>query len=145
VKKDLIIEKYKRFVMPTYLHTKVVFVKGKGARVWDIDGEEYLDFFPGWAVSGLGHCHGRVVSAIKKQAGKIIHVSNNYYNELQAELAEKIVQNSFEGKVFFANSGAEANECAIKLARRYGNQAKRYEIITMEKSFHGRTLATLTA
>ena len=145
MKKDAIIGKYKKYVMPTYMHTKVVFAKGKGVKVWDIDGEEYLDFFPGWAVSGLGHCHNRVVSAIKRQAGKIIHVSNNYYNELQAGLAEKIVRHSFEGKVFFANSGAEANECAIKLARRYGSPTKRYEIITMEKSFHGRTMATLTA
>ncbi len=144
-KKEVIIDKYKKFVMPTYIHTSVVFVKGKGARIWDTEGGEYLDFFPGWAVSGLGHCHARVVSAIKKQAEKIIHVSNNYYNELQPELAEKIVCHSFEGKVFFANSGAEANECAIKLARRYGNPSGRYEIITMEESFHGRTIATLTA
>lgn len=140
-----VINKYAKFVMPTYIHTDVVFVKGSGVKIWDAEGEEYLDFFPGWAVSGLGHCHKRVISAIRKQAGKIIHVSNNYYNELQAELAERIVSHSFEGKLFFANSGAEANECAIKLARKYGSKTKRYEIITMEKSFHGRTIATITA
>lgn len=144
-KKEEIIGKYKKFVMSTYTHTDVVFVKGKGCSIWDVGGVEYLDFFPGWAVSGLGHCHKKVVSAIKKQAGKIIHVSNNYYNELQPILAEKIIKHSFEGKLFFANSGAEANECAIKLARKYGNPTGRYEIITMEKSFHGRTIATLTA
>ena len=144
-KRQLIIDKYKKFIMPTYIQTDVVLARGKGAKVWDTEGREYLDFFPGWAVSGLGHCHKRVVSAIKKQAGRMIHVSNNYYNELQPELAEKIISNSYEGKVFFANSGAEANECAIKLARKYGNPSKRYEIITMEKSFHGRTIATLSA
>ncbi len=140
-----IIDKYKKYVMPTYTRTDVVFVKGSGVKIWDVDGEEYLDFFPGWAVSGLGHCHDKVVAAIKKQAARIIHVSNNYYNELQAELAQRIVEHSFEGKLFFANSGAEANECAIKLARKYGNPSNRYEIITMYNSFHGRTIATLTA
>ena len=138
-------EKYTRFVMPTYTRTDVVFVKGSGVKIWDAEGQEYLDFFPGWAVSGLGHCHKGVVSAIREQAGRIIHVSNNYYNELQAELAERIVRHSFEGKLFFANSGAEANECAIKLARKYGSKTNRYEIITAEKSFHGRTIATMTA
>ena len=145
MKKDSIIEKYKKFVMPTYIHSDVVFVRGKGSLIWDSEGAEYIDFFPGWAVSGLGHCHDKVVAAIKKQVGKIIHVSNNYYNELQAELAERIVSHSFDGKLFFANSGAEANECAIKLARKYGSVSGRYEIITMENSFHGRTMATLTA
>ena len=140
-----IIDKYTKFIMPTYTHTDVAFIKGDGVKIWDAEGEEYLDFFPGWAVSGIGHCHKRVVSAIRKQAGRIIHVSNNYYNELQVELAERIVKYSFEGKLFFANSGAEANECAIKLARKYGSKTNRYEIITMEESFHGRTIATLTA
>lgn len=144
-KTEKIVGKYKKFIMPTYTYTDVVFVKGSGIKIWDAEGEEYLDFFPGWAVSGFGHCHKKVVSAIKEQAGRIIHVSNNYYNELQAELAERIVNHSFEGKLFFANSGAEANECAIKLARKHGNKSNRYEIITMEKSFHGRTIATLTA
>ncbi|MBN1871653.1 MAG: aspartate aminotransferase family protein [Candidatus Omnitrophica bacterium] len=142
---EKIIEKYEKFIMPTYIHSNVAFVKGSGVKIWDSEGEEYLDFFPGWAVSGLGHCHKRVVSAVKKQVNRIIHVSNNYYNELQADLAERIVQHSFDGKVFFANSGAEANECAIKLARKYGSTKGRYEVITMEKSFHGRTIATISA
>ena len=140
-----IIEGYKNYVMPTYVQIPLALVKGKGARVWDAEGRGYLDFFPGWAVSGLGHCHPKVVKALKNQAGKIIHVSNNYLNELQGVLAELIVKNSFDGKVFFSNSGAEANEGAIKLARRYGNPTKRYEIITMQKSFHGRTMACISA
>jgi len=145
-KTETIIDKYERFIMPSYvIHGNVVFARGRGVKVWDIEGREYIDFFPGWAVSGLGHCHKRVVSAIRRQAARIIHVPNNYYSELQAELAEKIVSHSFEGKLFFANSGAEANECAIKLARKYGSKTNRYEIITMEKSFHGRTIATLSA
>ncbi len=145
MKTEDIVKLYKEYVMPTYTQVPLVLVKGKGAKVWDIEEREYLDFFPGWAVSGLGHCHPMVVSAIKKQAGKIFHVSNNYYGELQGVLAQKIIKSSFPGKVFFANSGAEANECAIKLARRYGNKDGRYEIITMAGSFHGRTMATISA
>ncbi len=140
-----VVDLYKNYVMPTYFRIPLVLAKGKGARVWDCEGKEYLDFFPGWAVSGLGHCHPKVVRALKAQAGKMMHVSNNYLNELQARLAELIVRNSFDGKVFFSNSGAEANEGAIKLARKYGNPTKRYEIITMEKSFHGRTMACISA
>ncbi len=140
-----IIELYKDYVMPTYFQIPLALVKGRGTRVWDCAGKEYLDLFPGWAVSGLGHCHPRIVKALKAQAGKIMHVSNNYLNELQGQLAEIIIKNSFDGKVFFSNSGAEANEGAIKLARRYGNPTKRYEIITMEKSFHGRTMACISA
>ncbi len=145
MKTESIINLYKQYVMPTYAQVPLVLAKGKGAKVWDIEGKEYLDFFPGWAVSGLGHCHPKVVGAIKKQASQIMHVSNNYYSELQGRLAKKIVEVSFSGKVFFANSGAEANECAIKLARRYGSKNGRFEIITMLGSFHGRTMATITA
>ncbi len=140
-----IVDLYKKYVMPTYARVPLVLAKGKGAKVWDAEGNEYLDFFPGWAVSGIGHCHPRVASALAKQAGKIMHVSNNYYSEMQGLLAKKIIELSFPGKVFFANSGAEANECAIKLARKYGNKENRYEIITMAGSFHGRTLATIAA
>lgn len=135
---------YDDYVLSTYTRQDICLVKGKGVWVEDSEGNKYLDFFPGWAVSGTGHCHPRVVSRIEEQLGKIMHVSNNFYNELQGELASKIIKHSFPGKVFFANSGAEANEGAIKLARKYGS-GKRFEIITMEKSFHGRTLATLTA
>lgn len=135
---------YYEYVMPTYAKAPVVLVRGKGIKAYDIEGREFLDFFPGWAVSGIGHCHPKVVAAIREQAKKIIHVSNNYYNELQGLLAKKIIETSFDGKVFFCNSGAEAVEGAIKLARKVGHPS-RYEIITMENSFHGRTLAAVTA
>ena len=135
---------YDKFVMKTYFTTLLTVLRGKGVFVWDENGKKYLDFFPGWAVSGIGHCHPRVVGAIKKQAGVLIHVSNNYFHEQQGRLAEEIIRNSFPGKVFFCNSGAEANEAAIKLARKFGNP-KRNEIITFAGSFHGRTLATVTA
>lgn len=135
---------YSSYVLSTYFRQDICLVKGSGSWVRDIDGKRYLDFFPGWAVSGIGHRHPRVIRSIKKQLGRILHVSNNFYSDVQPVLAEKIIAHSFPGKVFFCNSGAEANEGAIKLARRYGNP-NRYEIITMEKSFHGRTLATLTA
>src|SRR3989338_11031936 len=109
-----IIGLYKNYVMPTYITFPLVLARGKGIYVWDTDGKKYLDFFPGWAVSGTGHAHTEVVKAIKNQAGKLIHVSNNYFHEGQAQLAKEIVSNSFPGKVFFCNSGAEANEAAIK-------------------------------
>ncbi|NQU73772.1 MAG: aspartate aminotransferase family protein [Candidatus Omnitrophica bacterium] len=142
---EKILELYTDYVMPTYVQMPIALSRGKGARVWDAEGNEYLDFFPGWAVSGLGHCHPRVTKAVRKQVRKIIHISNNYLNESQGRLARLIIKNSFDGKVFFSNSGAEANEGAIKLARKYGNPTKRYEIITMEKSFHGRTMACISA
>lgn len=145
MKTQEVVDLYGKYVMPTYFRTPLVMRKARGARVWDADGKEYLDMFPGWAVSGLGHCHPRVVKAVKKQAGTLMHVSNNFLSEEQGRLAELVIKNSFDGKVFFANSGAEANEGAIKLARRYGNPTKRFEIITMEKSFHGRTMACISA
>ncbi|MBN2097846.1 MAG: aspartate aminotransferase family protein [Candidatus Omnitrophica bacterium] len=140
-----IIKDYEKYVMPTYTRKPLVIVQGRGSRVWDIGGRAYLDFFPGWAVSGLGHAPGEVCQALSGQLKKILHVSNNYYNELQGKLAEQIIKRSFDGKVFFCNSGAEAVETAIKLARKYGNAKGKYEIITMHNSFHGRTLATITA
>lgn len=139
-----IIGLYETYVMPTYPKTPLVVSKGAGAYVWDEKGKKYLDLFPGWAVSGIGHCHPFVVKAIQKQAKRLIHMSNNYYHEQQAKLAEKIIKHSFPGKVFFCNSGAEANEAAFKLARKAGNPKKNH-IITMRESFHGRTLATVTA
>jgi len=111
----------------------------------DIDGKKYLDFFPGWGVSNLGHCHPKVMSGVRDQVEKLIHIPNNFYHPQQAKLAKELIRVSFPGKVFFCNSGAEANEAAIKLARAYGSKTGRYEIISMAKSFHGRTLATLTA
>ncbi len=144
-KTSKVIMLYDQYVMNTYKRVPLCLEKAKGAKVWDIDGNSYLDFFPGWAVSGIGHCHPRVVAAIRAQSKKLLHVSNNYYSKPQALLAEAIINNSYPGKVFFANSGAEANEAAIKLARKYGHGKGRYEIITMTKSFHGRTLAAMTA
>ncbi len=136
---------YKEYILPTYTRAPLCLVKGKGARVWDLEGKEYLDFFPGWGVSGLGHCHPTVVNALKNQARKILHVSNNFLNVKQAFLAQEISKAAFPGRVFFSNSGAEANETAVKFARKYGSEQGRYEMITMRQSFHGRTLATLTA
>lgn len=136
---------YERYVLPTYNRSGVCLVKGKGSKVWDIEGKEYLDFFPGWAVSGLGHCHPDVVHAIKNQARKLLHIANNFYGVKQASLAQKIVERSFPGRVFFCNSGAEAMEAAIKFVRKFGSRSGRYEMVTMEGSFHGRTLAAVTA
>ncbi|MBE9546056.1 MAG: acetylornithine transaminase [Proteobacteria bacterium] len=134
-------------IMDTYRRFPIVLVKGSGAKVWDSDGKEYLDFVAGIAVCSLGHSHPAVVEAIKKQAEILTHVSNLYYIKPQIGLAGLLVENSFADKVFFCNSGAEANEAAIKLARKYAheNMDRKYEIITMEESFHGRTLATVTA
>lgn len=137
-----------KYVANTYARYPVLLVRGKGTRVWDLEGEEYLDFVSGLAVCSLGHCHPKVVKAIQDQAEKLIHVSNFYYIEPQIQLASLLCKHSFADKVFFCNSGAEANEGAMKLARKYAKEKAgkdRYEIITMERSFHGRTLATLTA
>lgn len=136
------------YVANTYARYPILLARGKGTRVWNLEGEEYLDFVSGLAVCNLGHCHPRVVKAIQVQAEKLIHVSNFYYIEPQIQLASLLCKNSFADKVFFCNSGAEANEGAFKLARKYAKEKMgkdRYEIITMERSFHGRTLATLTA
>jgi len=137
-----------KYVANTYARYSVLLVRGKGTRVWDLEGAEYLDFVSGLAVCNLGHCHPKVVKAIQDQAEKLIHVSNFYYIEPQIQLASLLCQNSFADKVFFCNSGAEANEGAMKLARKYAKEKMgkdRHEFITMERSFHGRTLATLAA
>ena len=137
-----------KYVAHTYARYPILLVRGKGTRVWDMDGKEYLDFVSGLAVCNLGHCHPKIIKAIQDQAEKLIHISNFYYIEPQIQLASLLCKNSFADKVFFCNSGAEANEGAIKLARKYAKEkmdGERYEIITMERSFHGRTLATLTA
>ena len=136
---------YEQYVMPTYTRVPVCLVKGKGSRVWDLEGKVYLDFFPGWAVSGIGHCHPIVVNAIKEQSRKMLHVANNFLNVKQAELARTISEASFPARIFFCNSGAEANEGAIKFAKKYGSETGRFEIITMKNSFHGRTLAAMRA
>lgn len=142
--KEDVIKNYRNYVVGSYTKSGLVFIKGQGSYLWDIEGRKYLDFFPGWAVSGIGHCHPNVVNAIKKQAEELIHIANNHYHPWQGLLAKRLSELSFGGKVFFCNSGAEANEAAIKLARLYGNKTGRYRIISMENSFHGRTLATAT-
>ncbi|NTV30304.1 MAG: aminotransferase class III-fold pyridoxal phosphate-dependent enzyme, partial [Candidatus Omnitrophica bacterium] len=142
--KKEIFENYDRFILSTYTRMPIVLVKGKGSVVTDIDGKKYLDFFPGWGVSNVGHCHPKVMSAVRDQVGKLIHVSNNYYHPNQAKLARELVRNAFPGKVFFCNSGAEANEGAIKLSRIFG-EGKLFEIISALNSFHGRTMGALAA
>ena len=136
------------YVMHFVNRQPVVFVRGKGMKVWDADGKEYLDFLAGIAVNGLGHSHPRLVEAISRQASELMHVCNLYYVPQQPELAKRLTKLSGLGKSFFCNSGAEANEAAIKLARKWGKERygpERYEIITAEGSFHGRTMATVTA
>ena len=137
-------ELHTQYVMPSYA-PGLTLVRGQGVSVWDDTGKEYLDFMAGIAVCNVGHCHPAVVAAIQKQVGILMHCSNLFYNELQPRLAQKISEISLGGKVFFCNSGAEANECLFKLARKWGSLDGRYEIITMKNSFHGRTLATMTA
>ncbi len=136
-----------KYHMHTFNRTPITLVKGQGARVWDDDGREYLDFVAGWAVDSLGHCHPMVAEAIAEQARILIQTSNQFYTVPQLRLAELLVQNSCLDKVFFCNSGAEANEGAVKLARRYGklNLNGAYEVITAMGSFHGRTLAMTAA
>lgn len=136
---------YSQFILPTAARVPLCLVKGKGSRVWDLEGREYVDFFPGWGVSGLGHCHPAVGYAVKNQLRKILHISNNYLNLKQAELAREIARSSFSGRSFFSNSGAEAVEAAVKFARRYGEETGRFEIVTMKRSFHGRTYGAMTA
>src|SRR5712691_8621630 len=143
-----LIEESKKYLMNTYARQPVVFRKGRGNRLYDIDGKEYIDFVSGVAVNNLGHCSPKVTVAFQKQAQRLVHVSNLYHNEPQIRLAKLLVEHSFADKVFFCNSGAEANEAAIKLARKYAKErfsSDRYEVIATRNSFHGRTLATVTA
>ena len=137
-----------QYLMGTYARQPISIVRGRGTKVYDLEGREYVDFVGGIAVNLLGHAHPDLVLAVQKQAAQLIHTSNLYYTEPQVRLAQMLVDHSFADQVFFCNSGAEANEAAIKLARRYSHDkygAGRFEIITMKQSFHGRTMATLTA
>lgn len=137
-----------QYLMQTYARLPISIVRGQGCKVFDAEGREYLDFVAGVAVNALGHSHPDLITAIEQQVRHLIHASNLYYSEPQVQLAQQLVELSFGQKVFFCNSGAEANEAAIKLARKYAAEAfgpERFEIITMHNSFHGRTLATLTA
>ncbi len=145
---DELIRKGKQFLANTYNRYPLVITKGEGCWVWDMNGRRYLDFLAGIAVCNLGHAKKEIADAIAAQAHKLFHISNLFFIEPQIKAAELLVQHSFGDKVFFCNSGAEANEGAIKLARRYSWKkygAGRFEIVVMENSFHGRTLATLTA
>ena len=135
-------------LLNTYARYPILLVRGKGVTVWDNDGKEYLDFLAGLAVCNLGHCHPKVTKALTEQASQLIHCSNFYYIGPQVELARRLCEHSFGERVFFGNSGAEAAEGAIKLARKYATERsgpERYEIITMENSFHGRTMGALSA
>src|SRR5206468_12106952 len=129
------------YLMLTYGRNPVEFARGEGTRLWDADGNEYLDFLCGISVTQLGHCHPGVVEAVTEQAQRLMHVGNLFYTEQHLRLAERLSRLSIGGKVFFSNSGAEANECAIKLARRHRAGG---EIVVLENAFHGRTMGALS-
>ncbi|NQU42559.1 aspartate aminotransferase family protein [bacterium] len=142
------IDRYEAVMWNTFGRRRIALAKGLGSRVWDLEGNEYLDFLTGIAVNNLGHCHPRIVEAIRKQAETLIHCTNLYYIPAQIEWAELLVNHAFPSRVFFSNSGAEANEGMIKLARKYANahfKPERRTIVCCRNSFHGRTLATLSA
>ena len=139
------ITKEKKYILQTYGRYDLVVAKAKGKYLWDNKGKKYLDFFSGISTANLGHGDKKILSAVRKQSEKYMHVSNYYYAEPQVKLAEKLINLTFPGKVFLSNSGAEANECAIKLVRKYGSEKGRYEMIAFKNSFHGRTIATLSS
>src|SRR6059036_3340602 len=137
-----------KYHTPNYARAPICLVRGDGVRVWDSDGKEYLDFGAGLAVGALSHCHPRVTGAIREAAATLLHVSNLYHTAPQIHLAKLLCDHSFAERVFFCNSGAEANEAALKLARKYAKEryaSDRYEVIATHNSFHGRTFATVTA
>jgi len=138
-------ELFEQNVVPSYARFDLVFERGEGSYVWNVDGKRYLDLAGGIAVCSLGHAHPEISKALSEQSQKLIHVSNLYYNELQGRLAKRIVDLIAPGRVFFCNSGAEANEGLFKVARKFGRDDGRYEIITTIDSFHGRTLAGIAA
>src|SRR5437867_8043394 len=138
-------EAFEKFVIPSYSRFDLVLERGEGSYVWDVDGKRYLDLAAGIAVCSLGHAHPEMTKVLTEQSQKLIHVSNLYYNEFQGWLAKRIVDLIAPGRVFFCNSGAEANEGLFKLARKFGHDQRRYEIITASESFHGRTLAGIAA
>jgi acetylornithine/N-succinyldiaminopimelate aminotransferase len=139
-----IIEMFDKYVIANYGRLPKAIVRGEGNWLFDAEGNKILDMFPGWAVSGIGHCHPKVVQAIRAQAGELLHIDNTFYTEQQGKLAKLLSERAFGGKCFFCNSGAEANEAAMKLARRH-TASEKYKFITAEGSFHGRTFATITA
>jgi acetylornithine/N-succinyldiaminopimelate aminotransferase len=139
------IAQFDRYVIPNYRRFPVCLVRGEGSWIWDAEGHRYLDFFPGWGCNLIGHCPPRVVEAVREQVGQLIHVPNTWYIEAQGAFAQALSERSFGGQCFFCNSGAEANEAAIKLARAHGHASGRFKIVTTEGGFHGRTYAALTA
>jgi acetylornithine/N-succinyldiaminopimelate aminotransferase len=139
-----IIEMFDKYVIANYSRLPRAIVKGVDNYLYDAAGNEILDMFPGWAVSGIGHCHPKVVEAIREQAGELLHIDNTFYIPKQGQLAKLLSERAFGGKCFFCNSGAEANEAAMKLARKHTSREK-YRFITAQGSFHGRTFATVTA
>lgn len=139
------IAKFKEYVVPNYGRYPVSLVRGEGSHVWDAEGNMYLDLFPGWGCNLLGHCPGPVVKAVQEQVAELIHVPNTWHFEAQARWAELLSKHSFGGQAFFCNSGTEANEAAIKLARLHAADSGRYKIITFQGGFHGRTLGSLSA
>ena len=139
-----VIETFDRYVVPNYKRFPLCRVKGEGSRVWDAEGREYLDLFPGWGCNLLGHCPEPIVSAVQEQVAKLIHVPNTWYTEPQGEWAKLLAERSFGGQAFFCNSGTEANEAAIKLVRLRTNGEK-YKIVTFQGGFHGRTMGSVTA
>ncbi len=138
------IAQFDKYVIPNYGRYPISLVRGEGSYVWDAEGNRYLDLFPGWGCNILGHCPAPVVEAVQKQVANLVHIPNSWYIEAQGDFAEAICTRSF-GKAFFCNSGAEANEGALKLARLHGMKENRYRVITFERGFHGRTLATTAA
>lgn len=138
-----IIEESQKYLMPTYSRMPVVIDRGEGTKVWDKEGKAYLDFVSGIGVMAIGYSHPEICKKIKEESHRLIHCSNLYHIEAQARLAKKLCQLSFAHKAFFCNSGAEANETAIKLARKFGRKKGAHEIVAMENSFHGRTIATV--
>lgn len=136
-----------RYLMRTYRRAPVQFVRGEGARLWDPQGREYLDFLTGISVCSVGHCHPAVVEALREQAGRLMHTSNLFYTEPMVRLAERLAESSLGGRVFFANSGTEANECAIKVARKHAHRrgVEAPEIVSFEGDFHGRSYGALSA
>jgi len=145
---DQVKDLYKKYSVPCYSRAEgIVLAKGKGSRIWTPEGKEYLDFTAGIGVTSLGHCHPAIIEAARDQIERVVHTSNSFFSAEHAQLAEKLCQLSGLDRAFFSNSGAEANEGAIKFARRWGNKVGggRYEIITFRTAFHGRTIATISA
>src|SRR4051812_8444029 len=139
------IAQFGKYVIPNYRRYPVCLVRGEGSLVWDAEGNRYLDLFPGWGCNLVGHCPPRVVEAVREQVGQLIHVPNTWYTEPQGDFARALSERSFGGQAFFCNSGAEANEAAIKLSRAHGHAAGKFKIVSMFNGFHGRTFAALTA